>query len=353
MDANKWFENKRSMGTLVLIFVLMALVSGCIGATEAASKLGGRQAGDPLAVAAEGVAQQGSAVLRFDPDPAQLAVGGVGTLQLYLENVDNLYGLEAHLTFDKNILQVEDNDPSRDGVQVAVGVMPHPDFTVQNMVDNFGGRIDYAVVQLSPREPASGSGVVATIRFRAVQAGSSTIGFDNAKLASPDGFEIPVTWQAGTVIVSDVTGPTATSEPSATPGPTATFPPPTATPLPGVTPAPDPTPTSIVAEGCPRLYVVHSGDTAFSIARHFGISLEALATANQLPATFNVNIGRLLVIPGLGGPVRSTHVVQVGETLYAIARRYDISVETLAAINHLAHPWHVRAGQILLICPSE
>ncbi len=366
MDANKWFESKRAMGTLIFIFVLVASVSGCIGATEAASELSGQPAGDQLAVAGEGVAQQGNAVLRFVPDPAQLTVGGVGTVQLYLEGVDNLYGLEAHLTFDKNILQVQDDDPDRDGVQVAVGEIPYPDFIVQNMVDNFGGRLDYAVVQLSPREPASGSGVVATIHFLAVQAGSSTIGVAHAKLASPDGFEIPVTWQEGTVVVSDVTGPTATPEPSATPGPIVT-PEPSATPGPTASPGPTatspptvtsppgmtPTPTPAVAEGCPYLYVVRSGDTAFSIARRFGIALENLVAANQLPATFDVKIGQLLVIPGVAGPSRTTHVVQVGETLYSIARRYGTSVETLAAINQIVHPWHVSVGQTLLVCPAK
>jgi LysM repeat protein len=102
--------------------------------------------------------------------------------------------------------------------------------------------------------------------------------------------------------------------------------------------------------GCATLYVVRTGDTAFSIARRFGVSLSALATANGLPSSYYIQIGQLLVIPGVPGPTADTHLVQKGETLYSIARRYGASVETLAAINHLPHPWHVRAGQTLLIC---
>jgi len=100
------------------------------------------------------------------------------------------------------------------------------------------------------------------------------------------------------------------------------------------------------------LYVVRTGDTAFSIARRFGISLNALATANGLSPSYYIRIGQLLTIPGVPGPTGTIHVVQAGDTLYSIARRYGSSVETLAALNRLPHPWHVRLGQTLLICPQ-
>jgi LysM repeat protein len=298
-------------------------------------------------------AAQGSAVLHFDPSPAQVAVGGTVAVQIRLENVDNLYGIEVHLTFDKDVVQIEDDDATQDGVQIAPGELPHPDFSVQNMVDNFGGRLDYAVVQLSPRAPAQGSGVVATIRFRGVREGSSPIRFSGAKLASPEGMEIPATLQEGTIVVGEQAGPTPTAT-SETPGPTATSPPPTSTPSPGDTPVATatatPTPT---ATACPTLYVVRSGDTAFSISRRFGVSLDALATANTLPSSYNIKIGQLLTIPDVPGPTGTNHVVQANETLYSIARRYGTSVETLAAINRLPHPWQVHLGQTLLICPAQ
>ena len=44
------------------------------------------------------------------------------------------------------------------------------------------------------------------------------------------------------------------------------------------------------------------------------------------------------------------HTVQAGDTLYSIARRYGTSVETVAALNRIPHPWHVRLGQTLLFC---
>lgn len=347
-------SSKRSASALALISVFIGLLfvsSGCVGTTEAAFGLQRSEgllvsapAGEQVASVGQ-LAAQGNTVLHFVPAPGQVMVGSVVAVQIHLENVDNLYGIEVHLTFDKNVVQIEDDDPARDGVQIAPGEIPFPDFTVQNMVDNLGGRLDYAVVQLSPRLPATGSGVVATIHFRGVREGSSPIRFSGAKLASPEGMEIPVTLQEGSVVVGQAGGPTPTpTATSATVGPTATPLPPTDTPSPSNTPVP-------TAISCPTLYLVRSGDTAFSIARRFGVALDALAAANGLSSSYYIKIGQLLIIPDVPGPTATIHVVQGGETLYSIARRHGTSVETLAAINRLPHPWQVNLGQTLLICP--
>jgi LysM repeat protein len=357
MDVKVLLSHKRSASALVLVSVLMGLLilgSGCSDTTEAASEKSHDLSEDALAPAAPAEAH-GNTTLRFDPSPQQVAVGDVVAVQLYLENVDNLYGLEAHLTFDEHIVQVEDDDPVQADVQIASGEIPVPDFTVQNVVDNFGGRLDYAVVQLRPRPAASGSGIVATIRFKGVSSGTSSIQFTKAKLASPDGLEIPAALQAGTIVVSETTDPTPTATPVPTVTPSPSDPtstgPPDDTPAPAPTPSPGETPTPSTTVSCPVLYVVRSGDTAFSIARRFGIALDDLATANSLSPAFDIAIGQLLIIPDVPGPTGSAHVVQAGDTLYSIARRYNVSVETLAAVNQLPHPWHVSPDQTLWICP--
>jgi LysM repeat protein len=101
---------------------------------------------------------------------------------------------------------------------------------------------------------------------------------------------------------------------------------------------------------CAALYVVRTKDTAFSIARRFGISLADLAAANNLASASEIKIGQLLILPGVPGPSSSTHVVQKGDTLYSIARRYGTSVETIAALNQLPHPWHAPLGRTLTLC---
>jgi hypothetical protein len=135
---------------------------------------------------------QDAAELRIVPTASKLDVAQASTIEVRVENVADLYGLHFSLTFNPLVLQVQDYNVVQEGVQIAPGILPTPDFTVVNMVDNEQGTIEYAVTQLNPREPAQGDGIVAVIHFHSVGAGASPLTFAYAKLASPDGREVPV-----------------------------------------------------------------------------------------------------------------------------------------------------------------
>jgi hypothetical protein len=133
-----------------------------------------------------------TAELHIVPTASKLDVAHAGSIQVRVENVADLYGLHFSLKFDPLVLRVQDYNTAQDGVQIVPGILPTPDFTVVNRVDNEQGTIEYAVTQLNPREPAHGDGVVAVIHFQSVGAGTSPLTFAYAKLASPDGREMPV-----------------------------------------------------------------------------------------------------------------------------------------------------------------
>ena len=136
-----------------------------------------------------GSAQEGATV-RLEPLPEQEGVEAV-TVAIHIENATRLYGVEVHLAFDPARLQVQDADPNKEGVQIQAGNFPSPDFVVQNQADNAKGTIDYAVTQLAPREAVDGSGVLATVTVKGKDKGTSSLTFVGAKLANPDGQEIP------------------------------------------------------------------------------------------------------------------------------------------------------------------
>ena len=50
---------------------------------------------------------------------------------------------------------------------------------------------------------------------------------------------------------------------------------------------------------------------------------------------------------------KNRHTVQKGETLYAIAWRYDLDYRILASRNHLAPPYTLKTGQTLFVDPNQ
>ncbi len=100
-------------------------------------------------------------------------------------------------------------------------------------------------------------------------------------------------------------------------------------------------------------YTVKFGDTLSAIAQAFGISLEALMQANNLTEPSLIRVGQVLRIPGQGqtstpaSTVRYT--VQYGDTLNLIAQRFGVSIYAIAQANNLADINLLRVGQVLVI----
>jgi len=156
-----------------------------------------------LAVGVVGGARAASpAILLPDPLSLGLKPGEAGKVALRVQGVENLYGLEVHLSFDPALVEVVDADPAKPGVQIGGGDFLPNGFVAVNNADNATGRIDYAVTLLNPAEPVSGEGVLAAITFEGKANGSSPLKIDKAILASREASEIPSQTQDGVVGVS-------------------------------------------------------------------------------------------------------------------------------------------------------
>ncbi|HEY8394522.1 MAG TPA: SafA/ExsA family spore coat assembly protein [Thermaerobacter sp.] len=116
---------------------------------------------------------------------------------------------------------------------------------------------------------------------------------------------------------------------------------------------------------CPQgfLYTVQPGDTMFLIAQRFGVSLQALINANpQIPNPNLIFPGQVLCVPtGVGAPaprcqVGFLYTVQPGDTMFLIAQRFGVSLNSLIAFNpQVPNPNLIFPGQVLCVptgCPN-
>lgn len=84
-------------------------------------------------------------------------------------------------------------------------------------------------------------------------------------------------------------------------------------------------------------YTVKSGDTIYGISNQFGVSAIDLYNYNNLTST-NIYPGQILKIPTNSGTNPGglfTYTVEKGDSLYNIARRYETTVEEIIKLNHL------------------
>lgn len=96
-------------------------------------------------------------------------------------------------------------------------------------------------------------------------------------------------------------------------------------------------------------YTVRSGDTLSSIASKFGTSYQALASLNGISNPNLIYVGQVLRVSGSASAGSVYYTVRAGDNLSAIASRYGTSYQSIAALNGLANPNLIYAGQTLKI----
>jgi LysM repeat protein len=133
--------------------------------------------------------------------------------------------------------------------------------------------------------------------------------------------------QEAEAVAADATSPAPTATAPATPAPAP------AAPAPSTTAASAPTTT----------HVVEVGDNLWSLARRYDTTVAALMAANGLTDE-SLRPGATLRVPSAADAARAaatpaaptaTHVVEVGDSLWSLARRYDTTVASLMAANAL------------------
>ena len=94
-------------------------------------------------------------------------------------------------------------------------------------------------------------------------------------------------------------------------------------------------------------YVVVSGDSLYKIANQFNTTVDEIKQLNNL-TTNTLSIGQILKIPNLVNENYQTYTVVAGDSLYKIANRFNTTVNALIELNNLTSS-ALSIGQTLLI----
>ena len=105
-------------------------------------------------------------------------------------------------------------------------------------------------------------------------------------------------------------------------------------------------------ETMPSTYTVQSGDSLWSIANKFGITVNDLKNANGLTSNL-LSIGQVLIIPSSStnnptNPSYTTYTVQRGDSLWSIANNFGVTVDAIKTLNNLTSNL-LSVGQVLQI----
>ncbi|WP_084140145.1 LysM peptidoglycan-binding domain-containing protein [Lacticigenium naphthae] len=112
--------------------------------------------------------------------------------------------------------------------------------------------------------------------------------------------------------------------------------------LPSSSPTPPTTPTTT--------YTVKAGDTLYAIALKYNTTVSTLVSLNNISNPSLISIGQVIKLPSSSTTTpTTTYTVKAGDTLYAIALKYNTTVSKLVSLNNISNPSLISIGQVLII----
>jgi LysM repeat protein len=122
---------------------------------------------------------------------------------------------------------------------------------------------------------------------------------------------------------------------------------------------------NVLAQGQQK-HTVQTGETLFRIALRYGVTVEAIVAANNLPNASRIVTGQVLIIPAAGDQFSPNpaadmpeavlassdpliHTVARGETLNEIAKQYGVAASAIVTANNLINADLLEVGQRLII----
>jgi hypothetical protein len=199
---NKLRMTRRQWRIAVAVLVATALVAIYSGGAHISGSVKAQSPADP-----SDVLLQNGAALKILPNPAWGREGDTVAVDVWLENITDIYGLDFEFTYESAKVSI----PA--GSATLLWEVFHPIrhnvlYNVAFLVDEMYDEYWYTVTNTDPALPFTGSGRLCTITFSCIARGLTPLHFIYVKASKRDGTQIPLNIVDGSIWCLDPTNVT-------------------------------------------------------------------------------------------------------------------------------------------------
>ncbi len=94
------------------------------------------------------------------------------------------------------------------------------------------------------------------------------------------------------------------------------------------------------------LHILEKGETLYALSRKYSVPVALLLERNKISDAGKITAGQKIYIP-------ETYTIQKGDTLYSIARKFAVTVDALQKANNLSDSEVLKVGKILIVPESK
>ncbi|MHB1286854.1 MAG: lytic transglycosylase domain-containing protein [Leptospirales bacterium] len=109
------------------------------------------------------------------------------------------------------------------------------------------------------------------------------------------------------------------------------------------------------------VHIIRSGDSLWTISRHYGVPIQALMDVNGLSRSSLLHSGKRIIIPSSYASIHSRHRysrtghgwmrhrIRRGESLFVLAKKFRTTISAIRVKNHLTRRNLLRTGQMIMV----
>lgn len=99
-------------------------------------------------------------------------------------------------------------------------------------------------------------------------------------------------------------------------------------------------------------YSIKYGDNLNNIANNFGTTTDYIKEINNIYFDDMLRVGMDIIVPKKNNNYYNLYVIEKGDTLYKIGKKYNINPELLASLNGIDSQDYIYPGQEIMIPKS-